>query len=788
MLSRRIAAQVLAITASSFATAAPERFAPEDHFPKECFFYASIDAGKLRQGLLETPFGRILSDPAVRKAFAGVESMVLEKVREGSADFTQAAGMTPLQFAALFEGEIALTIPGVDMRHGPTMLISADLGSRRKDLEAAVERMGNAFLAEMGGGEAQKTEVKGHQVTTWPAQFGPSLQYTILGTSLVFGVGGALEAVITRFEGGEGGSDALRFNPVFARAKLQASVASPAATVFLNWEAIRGVMTAMIQGTPDGEEVMRAFEAIGLDKLSSVIYRAGIQDGDLEGKLYLDSPGGLSGILGLVASSFGPVDDPAALSRIPAGAFELSAYSISTGRLIRGLHEKLKAGWVDTAAYIDTFVSRVEGLTGLSVESDLYLLPRLSLYSFSILPPAGGLLPDAVSIARTAELQPYLVALDKFARKTGARVESIEIDGRGVAYFSIGRIEERLGLAPPRVVSVRRGLGAGGDEEAVLERSPLEEMLAGGPPSSLTLALAPIDADWMVISRTPQGIARYFSVYSKMPPALGEGAFADIVKKEIGNEAGFVLLGGGRHFLRLYDTALTIAMLQAPLLEKTLRALGVNLAHLPPGEEFQGAFREGFILFRPVKDGLLVHGHRAFTNLIGSPTVLSAVLEMGLAAELEQELGTEGPSAPEARLQALGAAFRKYAGTTGGGAFPHDPAGSLAALQKLVDAGLVEDTSILVHPGGGEKPAQAGGGGRIVLAEENVSYEIVPWKQGPTDSPSRILAFEKKPYGGGGRHVLFVDLSVKLLDEAEFRELHREQSERYGKSSQREEK
>jgi hypothetical protein len=787
MRSSWIAAAVLVPLSFPFAGAAPERFAPEDHFPKECFFHAAIDVGKLGSGLAETPFGRMLAHPGMRKALAGLESLLVRESLAGSEEFMRVTGMHVLEFMALFEGEVAITVSGVDM-HGPATVMSFELGSKRKEIEGAFQKLGSAFLGSMGGGEAQTTEVKGHQVTTWPAQFGPSLQYTVLGNTLVLGVGGALEAVIGRFEGEGGGSDALRYNPVFARAKLQASVASPLATLFVNWEAIRGVVTAMTAGTPDGEEMKRAFEAIGLDRLASVLYRVGIREGDLEGKLYIDSPGGLGGILGILASSFGPVEDAAALSRIPAGAIEIGAYSISTGQLIRGLHEKLKAGWADTAAAIDGLVSRLEGVTGLSLQSDLYLLPRLSLHSFSILPPAGGLLPDSISIVRTSEFQPYLVALDKFARKTGARVESLEIAGRGVAFFTMARIEERVGLAPPRIVSVRRGLGAGGDEETVHELMPWGGLFREGPSSSLTLALAPIDAEWMALSRTPQGISRYFSTYSKMPPALQEEAVAGLIKKEIGNEAGFSILRGGRHVLFLYNTALTIAMLQAPLLEKRLKALGVDLAQLPPGEDFQAAFRDGFLLFRPAKDGFLVHGHRALSNLIGSPTILSAIMEIGLAMEIEKELGDEVPSGPEARLRELGAAFKRYAETAGMGAYPHDPAGSLAALQKVVDAGLIEDASMLVHPVGGEKPARAAGGeAKVVLAEENVSYEIVPWKQGPTDSPSRILAHEKKPYGAGGRHVLFVDLRVELLEEAEFQRMHREQSERYGKPAKKEE-
>ena len=68
-----------------------------------------------------------------------------------------------------------------------------------------------------------------------------------------------------------------------------------------------------------------------------------------------------------------------------------------------------------------------------------------------------------------------------------------------------------------------------------------------------------------------------------------------------------------------------------------------------------------------------------------------------------------------------------------------------------------------------------------MLDAQLVSYVLVAWKQGPTDIPGRLHAFEKKPYEGTARRALFVDGSVRSMDEGEFKELLEGQAARYGR-------
>jgi hypothetical protein len=777
-----------------------ERFDPESHFPKECFYFQSLHAGRLRLGWPSTPPGSVLAHPGVRKAFAGLEASLLGRLRAApDAEFERVMGMDLLQFLDLFTGEVASTLSGVDITAGgPRMLFSVELGNKRKEILAVVERLGKAFLDEAGGGQPDTREVHGYKVTVWPARFGPSLEHAVVGGALLFSMGGEIDGAIARFAGKDAPA-ALRSNPAFARAKAQATLADPWCTVFVNWEAIRNTINAfMAQMGDQGGETARVFAALGLDKLASGFLRAAIRDGDFEAKLFLDSPGGLSGIPGLLAESLGAPAEEGGLARLPVGALELAASSLAAGRLARGVVEALRNGFPQMAGFIGHLIGEFEERTGLSFEKDIAALPRLDVHSFSMQPLIGGYVPDQVAIVRTSEFQPYLVLLDRLARKLGIEVKKVEAGGRDVAYFSAASIYSRLGIpwGAPRQ-------GSQADLEGMPEEMKAYVLPIPGQPDihvhdsylvtvaktpfpepSFTLAIASIDAEWMVVSTTPQAVGRYLATYSRGPGSAVEDPLATAVRAEAGKGAAWWGFRGGRQFAAAYNTALSLAMAIAPTLEKQLAPLGIDLAHLPPGEELAPAFaHDGFLVFRPAADSLLIHGRAVLSNALASPTLLSQAAAWVLQAALERQAAA-GDAQSTGRLRELGVLLKAYADGPGNGAFPHDPAGTVASLQKVADAGLLADPSVLVHPAAGDRPAVApGADGKLTLRAENVSYELVPWKQGAGDNPSRLLAYDKNPFAKGGRTALFVDLSVRFIPEAEFQQLLAEQLKKYGKQA-----
>jgi hypothetical protein len=754
---------------------APRAFDSESHFPQGCFMYVSLDVGALRKGREETPLGRIITHPGLRRALGHLPELPAEQIRHEMREFTEAMGKDPIEVFQLLTGEVALAITGIDRRHGPKMFVSVDLGANKKEILALVERLGPLLLQTTGGGEPQTTKLKGRVVTTWPFRGGPSAHDTILEGHLLFGIGQDIASVIDRFDAqGAAPGDALKLVPAYARAQRQTTGVTPAFTYFLNWETLRNTMASMGALRP-AEEAERAFVAIGLDKLASLTCSVGFRDGDFDTKLYLDSAGGLSGILGLVSECFSAADDRTALSRVPAGVRELSAFSIASGRLLRGLLQMLRQGFPDLVPAVDGFERGLENTTGLSISRDLETLPRLNIYQFNKLPPAGGLLPDCVYLVRVAEVEPYLVLMDRVCRQLGAEIVSVRVGDRDCAYVMADRILSRLGIT-----------ALGTDGPASMPRS-WSQIAAVEP--SLSLAFARIDAEWMVVAIAPQAIERYLSSYQKGPFITEEEEVSSLLRQDIGGEAAFTLLRGGRYFVSVYNTAVSLAMLLSPALESSLKPWGIHLAALPAGENFSPHFRDGFVLLRASADGLLVHGRGVISNAIASPALLAAVAEpLGQvavqSAGLKPPSKGSGGSAAHRRLRAIGAVLGASAGESR--AYPYDARGSLATFQGLVESNKVSDPSLLVHPRGEERPAvRVAGESAFVLTAENLSYEFVPWKQGPRDSPSRMFVYEKKLYERGGRHVLFVNLEVKFLMEDEFQELLAAQKRKYGRKEEK---
>jgi hypothetical protein len=422
---------------STLPGASAADFDPEAHFPRDTYLFALIDLKELREGFRESAIGKLLAHPAFAPALEALPALFRSEreLRDGLDAFEQAVGLDPLAFAKLFEGELALTVPSVDPRYGPGMLLSVRLGSKRREILATVERFGALFLQGTRGGSATTAQVEGHTVTAWPVDYGPSLRYVTLGDHLVFGVGPDLEGAIRRFEGKEPEEDCLRFNKAYSRGKLQVTGTPGALTVHIDWERIRE-MTFQVADSPRDQEEARSFlGATGLGGLSAATLRFGFRDGAAEMRLALDAPGELQGALRLL-ECIGPAAGGGALAFVPAGAKEIAVFSIAKGQLARVV-EEVRVASPTAAGLLGALAAGIEERTGLSLERDLAPLPSLDVTAFSADPPAGGAVPDLLALVRRGGLEPYLALLDRASRRLGGKVSATEVEGRPVASVAI---------------------------------------------------------------------------------------------------------------------------------------------------------------------------------------------------------------------------------------------------------------------------------------------------------------------------------------------------------------
>jgi hypothetical protein len=793
-MTRRLALVASVAAAVSFSAlgwplAAAERFDPELHFPKASLLFLRADIGKLRRAFRETPLGALVFHPGVRKALGKLPEFLMGEIRRETAEFERDMGVDLFSFLDYFQGDVAMTWHETDPRNGPRMYFSVELGPKRKEILAFVEKLAQIVVRE--GGSRSSERVRGRAVDQWNVRYGPAIELVELGDYLVFYVAedkpGGLKDVVERFA--TDGKDGLRQNTRFALASGRTAGFTPLLAAYVDLEEVRELTYTMIRSFPFGDtaenerQARSIFEFTGLDKVSTVSYRTGIRDGDWEGKLAIESPGGLSGLLQLLAECAGAAKDPAPLDRMPHGATQVASFSLQPGRLLRETIQGVEARWPQAKGEIEAFSSRLEEALGVSLSRHLYLLPRVDIHAFQVSPPAGGLLGDSLALVKAGEAKPYIALLETMARKTGGGPQQLEVLGKQVEYVRVSGLLSRLGMLP-------EGFRMGGAEAA---------LVAALMNPALTVAHAPLDDNWLVLGSTPHAVARYLEHYAKGKKLSEDEAVVQLLRNQIGSGAAYVAVRGGGAFLGVYNSLVSAANLAAAKLEHLARPYGIEPAHLPAGEVFASRFGTGFVLLRSDKDSIVLHGHRFFSHSVVSAgaLVFGALAGIGMTVrtvrieeaqpfvDSADEPATPPPAVPATpggrRMAAVGELLKKYLEATGDRAYPFDAAGSLASFQMLASSGVLDDPEVLVHPLSSETPAAKGGGGEVKLTDANVSYVLVPWKQGPRDNPARILCHEKKAYDRSGRHVLFVDLKVKFLPEDEFVKLLAEQTQRYGK-------
>ena len=800
-----------ALCASRPTLAAPDRFDPEKHFPKECYFHVAGDLGTLRRAFRETSLGAVVVHPRMQKALGRLPRLVeqLLYTELDMDDFEREFGVPFFDFVAMFRGKVALTSPSIDLQQGPSLVMSFELTNHRAGIS---EFFMKAATAEGGGEAPVKSSHRGCEYHEWQVRRGGSMAHAIVGDSLLFGANGAdLRAIIDRYKGEARGS--LRSNPAIRALRERAAVGDgrPILTAYLNMRGFREKFYEAFESGPFGgpgpeAEVKAIFSALGIDALGGAMYQLALADGDWEGRLVLDSPKGSSGAIKIFGELFRAPISLGGLQKVPANASQIACGSARPGSAVRQIVELSTdvASKVGGQQYVDEFFKGLEKASGLSLKANLYTLPRIDWFSFTVTPPAGGLVPDSLVVCRREELQPYLNVLRKVQRRSGTAPRPLRVLGHEVTYHRVGKIVEMLGLASPgRPTRQPRDLA---DRLAQAFENP-----------SLAVCSAKIDEEWAVVGFSPQAVGRYLEHHSKSIDVKSDKALLELVEGRIGRGSVFLVARGGRSVVAGYNTLVSLAQRSAPALGPVLERFGVDLAHLPAGEVFADHFRDGFVRVRATRTSLDIHGHRLVSNLVGSygaPLLVATAAGLGSVfvenrmrrerlahaqmrreAQLAAEGGSSGVSPPrpadlprdQQRLLRVGQLFLTYMEKTKSRAYPHDPRGGVHVFQKLADAGVLDDPSVLVHPFSADRPARKNAAGKLIIDERTCSYHVVPWKQGPRDVKSRILCYEKQAFRGGGRNVIYVGLRTRFVKEAEFQSELKKQTARYGKKRERSE-
>ena len=616
--TRRVSAAFVAwcalLLTGSTLTAAEREFRPEACFPNDCQLWISVDIARGNGALAQWPLGALASDPGVRRALGAVPSMLEGQIAGVLREADGLLGTSAAELLGLLAGDVTIAVRmPPSLAAEPELYVAIGVGEHGEKFRPVINRLAS-MLAQQGS-VTQDADRRGNWATIVETR-GPVGTETALhlGEHIVIVRGGGVDALLDRFEGKT--KDGFATNEAFARI-AKSGLKDPIATALVDLGGAWRTLDKIEAEVPDDQPIAQWFAQMrqiatesGLAAVTSLSYQLAFTDGDFEHAIRVDSPGGLQGYFADIAANIGPPEDRDGLAKVPRSAEDVASFSIHKGHLLSQLLERTaRLPIPNVDRFVAAFRGGVKEATGLSVETDLGTLPRLTLTTFRVPPPAGGLVADRFAIARAEQIAPYLVALDRFVNHVGSELEAIEIGERPVVTVRMPSLLRSLGVGP-----ATGPLAALSDEAKV-------GLLALDP--GVSIAITPLDDEWIVMADSPQAIERYLLVHQGAPKI-------DAATRSLPEGVAFASLGGGRAALVAYNTLVTLATLAAPTFDRLRLEMGVDPALLPPGEAFLSRFQRGILTLDTRGDALTIRGHRVLTNAL--PALLPRFVEAAARA------------------------------------------------------------------------------------------------------------------------------------------------------------
>jgi len=736
-------------------------FDPLKHLPQDSLVVVSVDrVGRLIDRLGGTLIGRMLTHPGWREAFASPLKLLGEQVDGATSEVKEITGHDLGGLVGLLRGRVVLSLRGLSQAGMPELVLAIELGENRDGILQLVGRLAELF-EKQAGVELQRQEIGGVEVTVWPTPVGAAVSAVLGGHLLVTTSPDLMMAIDAAISGG----DAQPFSSSVVHRGLAPHLGVPGREVLVEIDLDGLRELALRVGGVRSPDVELFLEASGLGRTSSFGYALGFDGSATRAALHLGTRDGSAGVLRVLADAFPPVRSLAGvLERMPANVDDVSALRVDPGKLLRAIDSLVRQSMPDADEHLGFFYEQLEVASGLSVKDDLMTLPAVTLHGFSVEPPLGGLFNDTMALVKTDELTPGWTLLERLAARQGARPKTLTAGGQTVEYINpADGAVERGGLLPALLEA-----GSSAPHSPAALAGDIEQAMTGLLFGGFTVARFERDDGWTVVSPSAQAVRRYVTHYSKAPSLAADdrhGAFADLARRKIVGSSYSTVFHAGRSLLWLYNTFLSIATSVGVYGSM----VGIDVARLPPAEEFISASGVGYVRFGTGAEGLWIETRRGIESSALIAVVAGAAVGAGI---LLPALSSSRVAAKrvecEHNMRQLYLALASHA--LDGGGFLHSDDGSLAALNALLRTkqarGLRPENFLC--PQGPELAAEFGDDGRFELDEGTCSYELVPWKiEGEKLS---ILLFDRHEHDSGARTVLFTDGHVESLDGLEFRE------------------
>src|SRR5206468_1379428 len=115
-------------------------FRPEECFPADTVIFVQVrNVESLRQKLGSTLFGRMATHPGIRAALGKLPDLLRGQLEVGTAEFSEATGMSLLSALELIRGEVAVGLRPPSEEGTPSILCAIELGPRRSEILGLLE-------------------------------------------------------------------------------------------------------------------------------------------------------------------------------------------------------------------------------------------------------------------------------------------------------------------------------------------------------------------------------------------------------------------------------------------------------------------------------------------------------------------------------------------------------------------------------------------------------------------------------------------------------------------------
>jgi len=327
-----------------------------------------------------------------------------------------------------------------------------------------------------------------------------------------------------------------------------------------------------------------------------------------------------AGLLDALARGVVPVDAEtldAALGRMPASAYEVSAVRLAPGRTVRAVDRLVRTRIPELAGALDLLEARIESATGVPILEELAGLEPLTLCGFAARTPVGGAPTDSLVLARTDRLDAYWRIGEGLFGALGATRRELDRAGRTIVSLELPTAPSAAAVAEAFVaVLLGRDEVSAPSVASVALASAVRHAFGG-------VTRVDLGDGWSVLSRRPSSVVRYLDLWAAAP-SLADDELAALARERLAGASRSVagtVFRSGPGALTVYNRLLETAYGIAP----GLRRLGVEPQRLPAGGAFLADRRGphdvgsalGYLRLRVDETAWSLDGHRALESATG---------------------------------------------------------------------------------------------------------------------------------------------------------------------------